>query len=58
MTVYKYSDDEFKQNGMGIYFPIAVLILLVICLCINIPILIYKILINHIKVKKKDPIEV
>jgi hypothetical protein len=46
MTMYRVLDNNFKQNGMGIYIPIAVLACLIICLCYNIPILIYNIAIN------------
>jgi hypothetical protein len=46
MTMYRVLDNNFRHNGMGIYIPIAVLACLIICLCYNIPILIYNIVVN------------
>ena len=54
MSAYKMLDDNFRQNGMGIYIPIAVLACLIICLCYNIPILIYNIAMNIKNCKKYD----
>ncbi len=58
MTVYKVMDDDFRQNGMGIYVPIAVLVMLVVCLCYNIPILIYNIVMNIKNCGKYDELDI
>jgi hypothetical protein len=54
MTVYKVLDDDFRQNGMGIYIPVAILSTLTICFCYNTPIMIYDIVIKIKNFKNSD----
>jgi hypothetical protein len=57
MTVYRVMDDDFRQNGMGIYVPAAVLATLAICLCYNTPIVIYNVAMNIKSCKKFDKMD-
>lgn len=57
MTAYRVLDDDFRQNGMGIYIPVAVLVCLLACLCYNIPILIYNIAMNIKNCRNYDELD-